>query len=420
MATMDDLQIIDTAKPSRPWRLTMRPDPASTLDVGDALTGREVRILFWLPVMPLVFLAYPIVWLVQTPLSPPRMAIAVAGLCAFVVIHLRTTFRVIASYTRTAARRPPWIALAVQLALACGLGLAFGLSFFGLLIKTGGDIGLALPIRAALKGIAGVTALTIAIGFVTGSGGSATAQMAAITMSVGLVTLSVGGLLETNRKLRAAREENARLAVAEAVAEERLRFARDLHDLLGHSLSLIVLKSELAGRLQRVDAERATGEIRDVEGVAREALREVREAVAGYRQPTLATELPGARIMLAAAGIACDVDDAAGDLPPAIDAILAWTVREGVTNVIRHSHARHCTIRVTCADDMASVAVADDGSGVRTLIPDATGNSGSGLAGLAERAAAHGGGCEAATRAGGGFRLFVSLPVNESSALSLS
>ena len=128
-------------------------------------------------------------------------------------------------------------------------------------------------------------------------------------LSVSVLMIGVSGMLTTIQELRAARQEIGRLAAAEAVAEERLRFARDLHDLLGHSLSLIVLKSELAGRLQRVDAERATGEIRDVEGVAREALREVREAVAGYRQPTLTTELPGARIMLAAAGIACDVDD---------------------------------------------------------------------------------------------------------------
>jgi two-component system sensor histidine kinase DesK len=206
--------------------------------------------------------------------------------------------------------------------------------------------------------------------------------------------------------------------VAEAVAEERLRFARDLHDLLGHSLSLIVLKSELAGRLQQVNAERATGEIRDVEGVAREALREVRAAVAGYRQPTLATELPGARIMLAAAGIACDIDDAAEDVPRAADAVLAWTVREGVTNVIRHSNARRCTVSVTRLEEVASVEITDDGRGpVLAPMPDATGKSGSGLAGLAERATAHGGSCEAGCRAGGGFRLFVSLPLNQDEGL---
>jgi two-component system sensor histidine kinase DesK len=271
------------------------------------------------------------------------------------------------------------------------------------------------------------------IGLAGGWGITGTAGMVVITLGVGIVTHSVGHLLDTNRRLRVAQAENARLAVAEAVAEERLRFARDLHDLLGHSLSLIALKSELAGRLQRVDVERATGEIRDVEGVAREALREVRAAVAGYRQPTLATELPGARIMLTAAGIACDMNDGSGrwavnseqrrydplptahrSLPIAADAVLAWTVREGVTNVIRHSNARRCMIRVTEAENVISVEITDDGRGpVLALTPDATGKSGSGLAGLAERAAAHGGCCEAESRAGGGFRLFVSLPINE-------
>lgn len=412
MVTADDRQIVDTAQPLRPWRVAARPDPVATRAGGDAPTRGEGRALLWLPIFPLIFLVYPIVWLIETPLSPLAIAIAILGMCAFVALHLWNTSRVIASSTAGSTPRPPWIALAIQLALACGFGFAYGLPWFGLFIKTSGNIGLLLPTRAALRGIAGVAALTIITGLAGGWGTTGTAGMVAITLAVGLVTLSVGRMLDTNQKLRAAQAENARLAVAEAVAEERLRFARDLHDLLGHSLSLIVLKSELAGRLQRVDAERATGEMHDVEGVAREALREVREAVAGYRQPTLATELPGARIMLSAAGISCDVEDTAGDLPPDADAILAWTVREGITNVIRHSHARRCTIRVAQTDCATSVEIADDGDAVApTLI--GTGNGGNGLVGLAERAAAYGGYFHAGCRPTGGFRLFVSLPSAE-------
>ncbi len=316
MATTDDIQIVDTASSGRPWRPSVRPDVAAIVAEGSALTGREARALIWLPIFPLIFLVYPIVWLIQTPLSPLHLTIAVIGLCVFVAIHLRTTFRIITSSSLAIAPRFSWMALAVQLALACAFGFAYGLPWFGLFIKASGNIGLSLPTRAALRGIGGVAALTAITGLAGDWGITGTVGMVGITLAVGIVTLSVGHLIETNRQLRVAQAENARLAVAEAVAEERLRFARDLHDLLGHSLSLIVLKSELAGRLQRVDAERARGEIRDVEGVAREALREVREAVAGYRHPTLATELPGARIMLAAAGIACDVDDGVGSRPP--------------------------------------------------------------------------------------------------------
>jgi two-component system sensor histidine kinase DesK len=210
--------------------------------------------------------------------------------------------------------------------------------------------------------------------------------------------------------LRAARNELARLAVA----EERLRFARDLHDLLGHSLSLIALKSELAGQLATTAPERAAAEMRDVEGVARTALHEVREAVAGYRQPSLASELRDAREILTAADIACAYDGASVSVPAAVEAVLAWTVREGVTNVIRHSRARHCTIRVTNEDGHAGVEVIDDGAGapaVSASAPSAGGSSGNGLAGLAERVAALDGRCEAGSRPEGGFRLSVVLPV---------
>jgi len=413
MATTDDIQIVDTAPSARPWRSSAHADRGAPVAEQDAFTGRDVRALLWLPIFPLIFLVYPITWLIQTPLSPLHRSIAVAALCVFVAIHLWTTFRVVAAYPRTAIPRPPWLLLVIQLALACGFGFAYGLAWFGLFIKTSGNIGIALPLRTALKGITVVLALTTITGLGGGWGWSGTAAMVAIDLSVGFVTLSVGRMLDTNQKLRAAQAENARLAVAEAVAEERLRFARDLHDLLGHSLSLIVLKSELAGRLQRVDAERATGEIRDVEGVAREALREVRDAVAGYRQPTLATELPGARIMLSAAGIVSDIENTSGDLPPDADAIFAWTVREGVTNVIRHSHARRCAIRMTQTNGETSVEITDDGEGAAQALTVSAGNGGNGLTGLAERAAAHGGYFHAGSRATGGFRLFVTLTTNE-------
>jgi two-component system sensor histidine kinase DesK len=197
------------------------------------------------------------------------------------------------------------------------------------------------------------------------------------------------------------------------VVEERLRLARDLHDLLGHTLSLITLKSELAGRLIEQEPVRAAREIREVEGVARQALREVREAVAGYRQPTLLTEIEGAREILAAAGVACTVKHSAIALPPAIDSVLAWAVREGVTNVIRHSRARQCLISVSNSNMKAQAEVLNDGCQVsdRNLIGSGIG---SGLAGLIERVTARGGQLEAGPLLHEGsqsFRLWVELPL---------
>jgi two-component system sensor histidine kinase DesK len=211
-------------------------------------------------------------------------------------------------------------------------------------------------------------------------------------------------------ELRAAREELARLAVA----EERLRFARDLHDLLGHSLSLITLKSELAGRLLPAAPERAAKEVSDIEGVARRALGEVREAVAGYRRPTLDEALESAMEMLEAAGIACRIERGVGVLPPRVDTVLAWAVREGVTNAIRHSRAEHCEIRLVQDGEGVRVDVRDDGLGS----PPGRGGpypDGSGLSGLSERVAASGGDIEAGSPPEGGFRLRVGLPLQDGS-----
>ena len=221
----------------------------------------------------------------------------------------------------------------------------------------------------------------------------------------GLVRLS-----DALRELHAVREELAR----QAVMEERLRLARDLHDLLGHTLSMITLKSELAGRLIEKESASAAQEIHEIERVACQALREVREAVAGYRQQTLQGELESVRQILEAAGIAYTVEHIAGKLPPGVDAVLAWMVREGVTNVIGHSRARQCSIRITREDGIVRAEVTNDGY---TAQKGSTSRTGSGLTGLAERVAAYGGRFEAGphpAESGQEFRLFVELPIQGS------
>jgi two-component system sensor histidine kinase DesK len=183
-------------------------------------------------------------------------------------------------------------------------------------------------------------------------------------------------LMLRNADLLRAKEQNALLAVA----EERGRFARDLHDILGHSLTVITVKAELANRLLDVDTERARTELADLERLSRDALADVRRAVEGYRDLSLPGELARARVALQAADIDAHLPNSADEVPTHLRELFAWTVREGVTNVIRHSGASSCTVRL----GPAGVEVSDDGQGPPA---DANGH-GNGLAGLRERATA--------------------------------
>jgi two-component system sensor histidine kinase DesK len=251
-----------------------------------------------------------------------------------------------------------------------------------------------------------VTAAGIGIGTAAAGENSSTVTTWVLTaLSIGAIMLAFGRITRANRELRAARQQLARLAVS----EERLRIARDLHDLLGHSLSLIALKSELAAKLVRDDTERAASELADVQEVTRRALAEVRAAVQGYRSLALDEALDGARVALSAAGIDYHLDEASRPpLPPEVEAVLAWAVREGTTNVVRHSHADRCDIRVRADDGEAAVEVEDNGDAA----PGA-GRTGSGLAGLAERARAVRGTLEAGPGRDGGFRLRLTVPLGE-------
>ena len=187
-----------------------------------------------------------------------------------------------------------------------------------------------------------------------------------------------GGMLASRRghDLDTARQENALLLVE----EERNRMARDLHDILGHSLTVITVKAELAGRLMEAGDDRARQEVADLERLSRSALSDVRRAVEGYREISLSGELIRAREALAAAGVEADLPRALDEVPEDLQEVFAWTVREGVTNVVRHSAAHTCAITV----DGTSITIRDDGRGA------AVGLTGNGLRGLRERAAAAG------------------------------
>jgi two-component system sensor histidine kinase DesK len=197
-----------------------------------------------------------------------------------------------------------------------------------------------------------------------------------------------------NRALSEARSELARLAAE----NERSRIARDLHDLLGHSLTTITVKAGLARRLGETDPARALQEIAEVESLARRSLADVRAAVANYREVTLAGELATGRELLRAAGIVADLPGAVEVVDPAYQELFGWVLREGLTNVVRHAHASVCVVRIS----RSSVEILDDGVG-------STACSGSGLAGLQERVGAAGGVVEAGPNLPRGWRLRVEL-----------
>ncbi len=221
--------------------------------------------------------------------------------------------------------------------------------------------------------------------------------------SVFVGVVGVGGRLlwASYKELVEAREEIARLAVS----EERLRFARDVHDILGQSLATIVLKSELISRQLPADADEATrGEVVDVTRLGRKSLNDLREAVTGYHAPTLPGEVSSARAALRAAGIAFAVDDQAGGVPAEEDSVLAWCLREAVTNVVKHSGARRCEVSLSRHNGLFSLSISDDGGGAASL------DGGSGLAGMRERVERAGGTFEVANGAGRGVKLTVAIP----------
>jgi len=346
------------------------------------------------------FTVGPFVSILADPPEPPATALLVIGWGIFAVVlrGLLTN----AAFERTGLNLPyagatiALVAIALVAQLAYATDAAIPLYYYAGV--TAGRLGRE---RSAAGGIAlSAVAATVGTGVADGDfWGALSLGVTVATLCLTVYTLAALG--RSNRDLQAARTELAEMAVA----DERSRIARDLHDTLGHTLSLIALKSELAERVLETDPARAKAEIADVERVAREALTSVRETVSGYRQPTLAMELAGARAALLAAGIVGDVEPAPEALPRDVDAVLGWAVREGVTNILRHSGAGHARIRVLTGDDRRAVEVIDDGAGVTSGAPD-----GSGLAGLRERAALVGGELQAGPLAGGGFRLALSVP----------
>jgi two-component system, NarL family, sensor histidine kinase DesK len=220
---------------------------------------------------------------------------------------------------------------------------------------------------------------------------------AAFCVTVGAANVAAAQRMRAGRRLGLAYEEIAHLVKV----AERERIARDLHDVLGHTLSVVVLKSELAGKVIEGDPERARREIGEVEQIARKALSEVREAITGYRADGLAAEIARAQKALDAAGVQLEVTGQPPQLEAAAETVLSLIVREAVTNIVRHAQARHCWLSVKSRDEGTALIVEDDGrGGIR--------EEGNGLRGMRERAESLGG--RLRIESGAGTRLLVEIP----------
>jgi two-component system sensor histidine kinase DesK len=379
-----------------------------------ASTGISARLwrlyaYFWL-----ICLLFPILYLRRIPLTSMRLLGGLVGLAIFTAAYfwVMWPYPLGESKGTWAGWRAPALLLSCMTLIALLLSLSFGSTFSWLFLGVSAAAGVILPARGAFWTVMGLTLLTLGVSVTTSGGIQATdwLQVVPLVLLVRALGVDMTGLIrlaDTLRNLNQARQALAH----QAVTKERLRMARDLHDLLGHSLSLITIKSELAGRLVETDPAQAKQEIAEVERVARQALREVRQAVSGYRQPSLDSELEGAREILEAAGIDCRIEMVDEMLSPDVDTVLAWAVREGVTNVIRHGHAGYCNIRISIQGENILSEILNDGY---TETNHAIHGPGSGLSGLAERLAAQGGSLEAGPTTVGdnpGYCLRVELPL---------
>jgi two-component system sensor histidine kinase DesK len=340
----------------------------------------------WLPYVWLVYLAPVFIAPVQSGYAW-QWAASVAAVLVFLCSYFR-------AFWLNGRRVLPLIALQCVLAVALAPWNPAAPTFF---IYAASFAARAGRTRAAVAVIAAVALLASATAFLAPHPFYFWLYAVVFSTLVGVINLHAAQVARTNARLRLAQDEVRHLA---AVAE-RERIARDLHDVLGHTLSLIVLKSQLASRLAGRDPERAAQEIRDVEQVARKALAEVREAIRGYRG-TLEEEVARARSLLRAAGVHAELSIQLLPMDRAAEEALALALREAVTNTVRHAEASACTVRVGAADGVCTLEVRDDGrGGIRA--------EGSGLRGMRERVESLGGRMEWVCR--GGTALTVRVPV---------
>jgi two-component system sensor histidine kinase DesK len=408
------------------------------LEIPDPSRGKWGRVRWLFAAIWLVYLAQPVskLW---SDANLAHRYLGLADLIAFSAVFIVTfaAARFLRSQpNRRLCRQLSVAAVAAEAIFVFFAYIALGPSASSLFIYVGVMAVFLLPTREGWAVVAACIAASVIVPWQV-HGWTVDGAMAFQIFVSAVAAWGVGQLIQRNAQLVAARNEITRLALA----DQRNQFGRDLHDILGHSLTVVAVKAELAGRLASLDPQRAETEIADVERIARQALADVRAAAAGYRAITLAGELASARTALAAAGIAAELPDQdMGQIPRLQQELFGWAVREGVTNVVRHSGATRCRIRVSPSE----VEISDDGCGppipagvsldegghagtdstaaeadarggwvpddLQRLGSGCGATSGHGLSGLRERAANAGATLSVGRSATGGFALRVRLP----------
>lgn len=326
--------------PVMPDRETQQDSSAALKVPGDYGWGRWV----WLAYL----LFYPVPWYWRPPTTTGLVvsAIAVAFFIWLYTQHFYATGRKLIAVSL--------ITLAVSFALA-----PFG-GAWGTFTIYAAAIGANLrPTRQAVKLLVFICAALLLFAWIRQLHWSEWAFTLFMGVMVGASSILFAQLQESNRQLAESRESARHLAVV----AERERIARDLHDLLGHTLTVVAVKADLAAKLVQRDANRAAAEIEDIRTTTRAALADIRAAVTGMRSTTLAAEIAQARYALAAAGVTFNYEGGATPLPENVESTLAFLIREGVTNVVRHAGASRCDIRLEHSGDSVVLEVADDGRG---------------------------------------------------------
>ena len=362
---------------------------------------------FWrlFPLVWLVYLYFPVSQVLSSAEPGTFKLLAVLGVAVFVWLwtQLYSQREARVRHARHLGTHQFWVLAAYTwcLLLFAGFTLLPG-SGFTFLVYGAAVAGFQRSFKVALWGLIGVIFTMFVPGWVG-------APPLGVFDIVQIVLLSSFGMYGNHAGFRQGLSQQ-RLAEMQLEKEklaadaERERIARDLHDLLGHTLSVIVLKSELASKLAEKNPTRAAEEIREVERISREALSEVRAAVQGYRGSGLNAELARSKVALDAAGVRLILERSPLELPPETEAGLSMVLREAVTNVVRHARAKHCTVRLEVEGGAYLLSVTDDGVG--GLAPE-----GSGLTGMRERVRALGG--ELRRGGEGGTRLSARFPVSE-------
>lgn len=341
----------------------------------------------WTPYAWLIYLGFLFVDPLLGKASPGMWAATIGAVLVFLPLYF------LGYWIR--GRRLLWLVAAVLL-----LGMALvpfntGASCF--FIYAAGMIGFSGPPAFGLRVLAVLLAVLGVEAWLLDLSPWAWGVAALFSLLIGGVNIHFAEVARAGERLRASQKEVERLAQI----AERERIARDLHDLLGHTLSVITLKSELAAKLVARDPARAEEEMREVERISREALREVRSAISGYRSEGLSAELARARLAMESAGVRLDLVVDPVELDPAQETVLALALREAVTNVARHARAKSCRISLEAADETVRLEVKDDGRGAR-------GPEGTGLSAMRERVEGIGGKME--RKIDGGTVLAVTLP----------